>query len=51
MADARQQAIRSIGARYKAAVVARDKAIKAALKARKVYQEVRKLAGLEPLPE
>jgi hypothetical protein len=51
MADARQQAIRSIGARYKAAVATRDKAIKAALKAFHAYQAVRKLAGLRPLPE
>ncbi len=49
--DARKQALKRIGARYKAAVAVRDKAIKAALKAFHAYQAVRRTAGLKPLPE
>ena len=47
--DARKQAIKAIGDRYKASVKYRDEAIERTRQLRRAYQAVRKLAGLKPL--
>ncbi len=49
--DARQQAIKAIGARYKASLKIRDEAIKRTADLRRAYQAVLRTAGRKPLPE